>query len=67
MGERIRSGLKELWLSEDGQDLVEYALILAFIALVSIAVLGKVEKDTGKIWKTANTILKSVATKKAGS
>jgi Flp pilus assembly pilin Flp len=30
-------GLLKLWEDETGQDLVEYALILAFIALVGLA------------------------------
>lgn len=32
--------LHELMLREDGQDLVEYALLAAFIAIASVAALG---------------------------
>jgi Flp pilus assembly pilin Flp len=31
--------MKELWQDEAGQDLVEYSLLLAFIAMAAIALL----------------------------
>jgi pilus assembly protein Flp/PilA len=34
--------LKKLWHEEDGQDLVEYALVAALIALASVAALNNV-------------------------
>lgn len=34
--------LKELWSEENGQDLVEYALVVALIALASVAALNNV-------------------------
>ena len=33
------SALKTFWQEEDGQDLVEYALLIAFIAIAAVAVL----------------------------
>jgi Flp pilus assembly pilin Flp len=49
----INSFLKE----EDGQDLVEYALLLAFIALGAIAVLTNVQKSLNAVWTNVNTQL----------
>lgn len=49
----IRSFFKE----EDGQDLVEYALLLAFIALAAVAVLSSVKKSIEGIWTKVNSSL----------
>jgi Flp pilus assembly pilin Flp len=38
----MTSALKAFWQEEDGQDLVEYSLLLAFIALAAISVLNGV-------------------------
>jgi Flp pilus assembly pilin Flp len=38
----MTSTLKAFWQEEDGQDLVEYSLLLAFIALAAVSVLGSV-------------------------
>ena len=35
----MTSVLTAFWQEEDGQDLVEYALLLAFIALAAVAIL----------------------------
>jgi len=35
----MTSVLQAFWQEEDGQDLVEYALLLAFIALAAVAIL----------------------------
>ncbi len=51
----IHSFLKE----EDGQDLVEYSLLLAFIAMAAIAVLSSVSKSISSIWTNVNTQLTS--------
>ena len=33
--------LRRLWLDDEGQDLVEYALLVALVSIVSITILGK--------------------------
>ena len=53
----INSSLKALWQEEDGQDLVEYSLLLAFIALGAIAVLTTVKNSINTLWTTVNTKL----------
>ena len=45
-----RTKLGELWVEEEGQDLVEYSLLLAFVALAAVALLSGVGKNVAKIW-----------------
>ena len=64
--------LQNLWLQvgksmaglrdrEDGQALVEYALILALIAVVTIAVLQAIGVNVSKILNKVSTSLSSIA------
>lgn len=46
----INSALQAFWQEEDGQDLVEYSLLLAFIALAAVALLSGVGGNISKIW-----------------
>ncbi len=55
------SFLKAFAREEDGQDLVEYALLLAFIALASIAALGTVTTALNGVWTNINTKLGTAA------
>ena len=49
---------KRLWRSEEGQDLTEYALLVAFIAtlLITACVLGPMD-SVNKIWGLSNSEL----------
>jgi Flp pilus assembly pilin Flp len=42
---------------EQGQDLIEYTLLLAFVCLASAALFISVGGSVGGIWTTANTNL----------
>ncbi len=53
--------LKAFWQEEDGQDLVEYSLLLAFIALAAIALLSAAGGSVKNIWTTVNSQLTSAA------
>jgi Flp pilus assembly pilin Flp len=55
------SFLKALWQEEDGQDLVEYSLLLAFIALGAVAILSSTSKSLNSLWSTISTTLSSAA------
>jgi Flp pilus assembly pilin Flp len=44
---------------EQGQDLVEYTLLLAFVCLASAALFIGAGNTLAGIWKTANTVLTS--------
>ena len=51
------STLKSLWQEEDGQDMVEYALLLAFVALGAVTVLGTVKTSMTSMWSTVSSQL----------
>jgi len=53
--------LKTFWQEEEGQDLVEYSLLLAFIALAAIALLSAAGGSVKTIWTSINTNLSSAA------
>ena len=48
-----------LWREEQGQDLVEYSLLLAFVALASAALFINAGTSIAGIWTQANTRLTS--------
>jgi Flp pilus assembly pilin Flp len=49
------------WCDEDGQDLVEYSLLLAFLALAAIAILSGVSGSVNALWTTITSSLTGVA------
>lgn len=53
----ITSALKTFWQEEDGQDLVEYALLLAFIALAAVAILSSVQSNIKTLWNDISNAL----------
>ena len=57
---RAYSALRDRVEREEGQALVEYALILALIAIVSIAVLKLVGLNVKRVFTGVNTQLTSV-------
>jgi Flp pilus assembly pilin Flp len=50
------------WKDEDGQDLIEYSLLLAFVALSSAALFSSAGSNVSKIWSTSNSTLTKAAT-----
>ena len=60
---------KQIWRNEEGQDLIEYTLLLAFVALVAAGLFIQAGNVTAGIWGTANSILTSAnnAVGKSGS
>jgi len=57
----ITSVLKAFWQEEDGQDLVEYSLLLAFIALAAIALMSSAGNSVSTIWSRVSSQLTSAA------
>ncbi len=55
----IKSALLAFWKEEDGQDLVEYSLLLAFIALAAVALLGGVKGSINSMWTSINSTMTS--------
>ena len=53
--------LRNLWNDDQGQDLIEYTLLLAFVALASAALFIGAGGNISKIWATTNNTLNSAA------
>jgi Flp pilus assembly pilin Flp len=49
--------LRNLWIEEDGQDLIEYTLLMAFVALASAALFIGAGSSVKGIWSTTNSQL----------
>jgi len=58
----ITSALKAFWQEEDGQDLVEYALLLAFIALAAVALLTGIKSNISTLWTDISNALSDAVT-----
>lgn len=57
----INSVLKAFWQEEEGQDLVEYSLLLAFIALAAVALLQSAGTSIKTMWTNINSTLSNAA------
>ena len=53
--------LRNLWTDEQGQDLIEYTLLMAFVALASAALFLGAGGNISKIWTTTNNQLANAA------
>ncbi|MBZ5577204.1 MAG: Flp family type IVb pilin [Acidobacteriia bacterium] len=54
--------LKQLWSNEEGQDLIEYTLLLAFVALVAAGLFINAGQSVSGIWGTASSRLAAAST-----
>ncbi len=55
------STLKSFLRDDQGQDLIEYTLLLAFVALASAALFVSAGGSINTIWSTANSRLSDAA------
>jgi Flp pilus assembly pilin Flp len=53
--------MAQFWSSEEGTDIVEYTLLLAFICLASAAIIMGVGRNTNALWGIANSRLAAAA------
>jgi Flp pilus assembly pilin Flp len=53
--------LRNLWNDEQGQDLIEYTLLLAFVALASAGLFIGVGGQINSIWTITNNTLSNAA------
>jgi len=53
--------LRNFWNDEQGQDLIEYTLLLAFVALASAALFIGAGSSIKTIWTTTNSQLNTAA------
>ena len=59
--------LNQFLREEDGQDLIEYTLLLAFVCLASAALFIGAGTSISSIWGTANNTLNNAANPTPGS
>ena len=57
----MKNLLISFWREESGQDLIEYTLLLAFVALVSAAIFIGAGESASSIWVVANEHLSNAA------
>jgi Flp pilus assembly pilin Flp len=62
----MKSFLKRFWQEESGQDLIEYTLLMAFVALASASIFLGAGGSVSSIWVQASNQLGSAAVQ-AGS
>jgi Flp pilus assembly pilin Flp len=58
----MRSFSGRLWSDEQGQDLIEYTLLMAFVALASAALFLGAGGSISGIWTSSNTQLTNANT-----
>jgi len=51
----------KFWCEDGGQDLIEYTLMLAFVALASAALFQSAGGSISTIWSTSNSQLSTAA------
>jgi pilus assembly protein Flp/PilA len=49
--------MKRLWKEEEGQDLLEYALLIVLIVLVAAALISPLGATIGNVYTNANNTL----------
>ena len=58
----IKTTLKNLAADERGQDMVEYALLLSFIALAAVGLLSGIKIQISGMWSSISKTLSSANT-----
>jgi Flp pilus assembly pilin Flp len=62
----MKTFLRNLWQEESGQDLIEYTLLMAFVALASASIFIGAGGSISAIWISGSTQLSNAAVQ-AGS
>jgi len=50
-------GVLNLWREEEGQDLIEYSLLMAFVSIVVVGLFAGVGGNVKNVWTSGNTQL----------
>jgi len=58
----MRTFVQKFWKDESGQDLIEYTLLLAFVALASASIFISAGTSISSIWGSTSTQLSNAAT-----
>ena len=53
--------LKKFWNEEEGQDLIEYALLLGFITLAVVGALTAIRGNLDTLWGNAQSAINQAA------
>jgi Flp pilus assembly pilin Flp len=59
----IKGTIYQLWANDEGQDLIEYTLLLAFVTLGAAVLMRGAGSSVSTVWSSANTTLSNAATK----
>jgi Flp pilus assembly pilin Flp len=51
----MKNMLMRLWKDEEGQDLLEYALLIALVVLIAAATVSPLGKTIANVYTSANT------------
>ena len=62
LGRRAGTCFRSLCEEDDGQDMVEYSLLLAFIALAAVGLLSGIKVQIKGLWSTIGSTLSSTNT-----
>jgi Flp pilus assembly pilin Flp len=57
----LKQMMQRFWKEEEGQDLVEYSLLLAFIALAAVGLLSGTRSTISGLWNNINSTLASAS------
>ncbi len=57
----INPALQAFWNGEVGQDMVEYSLLLAFIALAAVGLLSGIKSTISGLWSSISSTLSSTS------
>lgn len=57
----MRLFIKRFWQDESGQDLIEYTLLMAFVALASASIFVSAGTSVSGIWGSASNQLSNAA------
>jgi Flp pilus assembly pilin Flp len=58
--------MKRLWQDQQGQDLIEYTLLMAFVALASAGLFISSGQSISSIWSSSNAELSNAASTAGG-
>ena len=59
--------LHKFWQEEEGQDLIEYLLLITFIAITCLALIGAGRPAVNNIWQASNNQLTQASAAAGGS
>ncbi|MGO4886074.1 MAG: Flp family type IVb pilin [Bryobacteraceae bacterium] len=57
----MKTFFARLWRDDQGQDLIEYTLMLAFVALASAALFSTTSTSISTVWSKTNSELNTAA------